>query len=635
MDQSQYLAIWLERVGWIKPRWNKYRKSAYVFVASLTSCLNRGDLFYHRFVSDISNTTHVTVSDDTTFMTNNREWFSDRQFAIEHGLYDNPLTPYRYMLGRGLVPNDNHDPFNGDNVRMFIDYIARIFEQQRVKYVFHALDYSIYQHGPVEISLQYVNDFRNIYEGLAEALFSFFRVTGPPSHIPRPIPMTIRDIDNTYTNPEIPWAIMATLKQFLNVLAFNENGYIVIDANSIYGDLNKNFLSKYLFTNAGVDQFKWWHSHIDFSLQFANTIGLEISRGPRDALLTQQDARRWDSLRLLTYDPTGKYLYSSGIAKDPMLHLRVERSKTIYMDDDMDTWKRHIANYNDLVATRLVEQVISLEHGMHIPVIRHAYRVDAGKYYGQHPADPQSFCGTFYYGEPESTTMIYSGPNLIVTTHKAAVADFLMTVAERTGDPDIIDLKNSVDEVLQSLRSTPGFDERYAFLIANDGVQTPYQLLQNDPYNMLFENAPIEGEWSPTRDDQGDPIYLGKLFGLYSSEDGLDQPVCRLASALGYSAILLTRMVGSFRMTQEFWDVRPREESLRNLIFLEKKRQRPTVKGAQEEEEEPVQKQPLCLLCSNVAKYLCSYCINNVYCSEECQRRDWIINNHGQMCNHH
>lgn len=155
------------------------------------------------------------------------------------------------------------------------------------------------------------------------------------------------------------------------------------------------------------------------------------------------------------------------------------------------------------------------EDKMAIPVMR--YQSASGTLFFNNAEDTEhhSFCGTFYYFEPESDIYLLSDHVLMAVNkiHAAAILGF------------------DIDYILELLFYP---EERESY---RESVK-------------LY----MQGDVLP--------------FNLYAIEDGLDQIICEEAKLQGYKVIVLVEMVGTYRYVTEILDTRNRSESFKNLIHL-------------------------------------------------------------------
>ncbi len=161
--------------------------------------------------------------------------------------------------------------------------------------------------------------------------------------------------------------------------------------------------------------------------------------------------------------------------------------------------------------------------------------------------DPK-YCGTFYYYEPESTTLL----------------------AYKTS----IQFKNKY-EAVENLDSTNQYDD----LLSDIDLYTNFELIKNNllPDNLIItpqKAYDIQMKLNSRKeiinpvDVSNIPRYAGLYFGLYAIEDNLDQPLCLLGEKHGYDIIILTHMVGQYKIVREILDTRNRSESFDKLIYI-------------------------------------------------------------------
>jgi len=172
-----------------------------------------------------------------------------------------------------------------------------------------------------------------------------------------------------------------------------------------------------------------------------------------------------------------------------------------------------------------------------IPVTRYAEGMSKSFYF-EDTSDIQknSYCGTFYYYEPESTTFLHVNPQKILRAIDKSDA------AKKLG-------------VLES------------FVRVFEVLFLDYNLLVSKKYWDLWSGHPRDPN-VPSDVSEFDVFYSAYKQEAYALQDDLDQPFCNAAREQGYDVIILDKMVGSRQIVTEILDTRPREESFGNLCFL-------------------------------------------------------------------
>lgn len=182
-----------------------------------------------------------------------------------------------------------------------------------------------------------------------------------------------------------------------------------------------------------------------------------------------------------------------------------------------------------------------------IPVTRYAAGMSRGLFYTENN-DKTDFCGTFYYYEPESTTLLaYKTSGTFF--NKYVAAESLNGAIDKYGVSDIL-LKLSHNNYLmayingklpQDLMFTPDEYARYSYEINSTFINT-----SGIPSQSLGYGGGI----------------------LYAVEDALDQPLCKLGKDNNLDLIILKSMPGSFQLVTEVLDTRSREDSFKSLIYI-------------------------------------------------------------------
>jgi len=244
----------------------------------------------------------------------------------------------------------------------------------------------------------------------------------------------------------------------------------------------------------------------------------------------EEDAQKQpNSFRLLLFAP--KLVYSqSKRAKTTMdMFYKKTRGKVLRLPPNT-SWK----DFKDL-----------------IPVTRYAEGMSKSLFF-KDTGDKQknSYCGTFYYYEPESTTFLECNQNKILKARdKEDAANKLQVEMPKTDMGFHVTFHGGVnrglmlrpDEFLQAYKQTKRFDYNHR------GLEEFFRK----------ENLQSDREF-----------YTAHIFHYYALQDDLDQDICWAAHQQGYQVIFLTHMIGSRQIVFEVMDTRPRNVSFDNLRFL-------------------------------------------------------------------
>jgi len=182
-----------------------------------------------------------------------------------------------------------------------------------------------------------------------------------------------------------------------------------------------------------------------------------------------------------------------------------------------------------------------------IPVTRYAQGMSRGLFFQQTPETRPSFCGTFFYHEPDpacSTLLAY----------KTSFRAFNKTDAmQKLG---LLNLTNPFDYDIyhETIKHIAGVYPR-------DLRLTPLEAAT------LMLNEDIDDRGVASKLPQI-PHYAGEYLELYAIEDVFDQSLCIGARQAGYDVVILENMVGSFQVVTEILDTRSREESFRHLVYI-------------------------------------------------------------------
>lgn len=164
----------------------------------------------------------------------------------------------------------------------------------------------------------------------------------------------------------------------------------------------------------------------------------------------------------------------------------------------------------------------------------------------------KSYCGTFYYWEPDSDIYLdlQTPDKVFYGNNKVQVAAHFLSIVE----PRSQTFKTELDKkITNSLYNILNFayehnpDER-------DNIKSIY-----DFYLGNNSSLPVTEDY---RDKDGNFVW-----DFYGAEDGLDQILCIVGKYLGYHGIILAKMAGHERVVSEILDTRDRDVSYQSLIF--------------------------------------------------------------------
>ena len=210
-----------------------------------------------------------------------------------------------------------------------------------------------------------------------------------------------------------------------------------------------------------------------------------------------------------------------------------------------------------------------------ITVARYTNQQGGGLYHNSE-YNPK-YCGTFYYIEPDSDTLLY------------LPEEERMTARNKTA---------LMDQMIERLRgmvpwSYPPFTTFNAHKEVSEDYTPLYQLLDQYPDGKLtlaqfwdVLHGPLRPQLSALAsvspyftflaeekrpaDDYSVPYYIfADILSLYAAEDDLDQALCVVLSKLRAQGAILTHMVGRFQIVGEVLDARPRAKSYGSLYMIE------------------------------------------------------------------
>lgn len=227
-----------------------------------------------------------------------------------------------------------------------------------------------------------------------------------------------------------------------------------------------------------------------------------------------------ESFGLILYYP--EMLYKSMRPKTDMSMFRGPNARTVSRKD-----------LRDGVVT------IDGEDWNYSHVTRYAAGMSKGLYFDDLPPN---VCGTFYYEEPESTTIL---------VYKTSMKSFNKTTAASDLSVD------AARGMIMPAKKQKLLDHAAGKYPA-DLVMTPNELVSKARIgdSLLAKKLPQV------------PRYIGGMLDIYGSEDPYDQPLCKEAKRRGFDVVILTNMVGSHQVVTELLDTRDRADSMNSLVFL-------------------------------------------------------------------
>jgi hypothetical protein len=219
----------------------------------------------------------------------------------------------------------------------------------------------------------------------------------------------------------------------------------------------------------------------------------------------------------------------------------------------------------------------------YLPVVRYTQI-----YYSASPVlYGKVYCGTFYYYEPSSTTLLNLGKTLIASNKY----DALIRLSEISPENNPVDIKDVITEGQNALalgssvsniespfgpkskHSSVKFHKmsdaeinRFNTFIRNvaeneDELLTYTYDFSHIPKNIRqYESISVNEMFI---DDNGN--YRALNLNLYAYFDNYDSYICDLAKKKGFDTIIFQKEPGKERVTTEVYDTRPREISYKNL----------------------------------------------------------------------
>jgi hypothetical protein len=170
-----------------------------------------------------------------------------------------------------------------------------------------------------------------------------------------------------------------------------------------------------------------------------------------------------------------------------------------------------------------------------IPVTRYAKGMSRGMFHED--VEGEEFCGTFYYSEPTSNTLL---------GYKSSMTFFNKTTALQNLDPD------------HSLNVNREIGDHISGQLPLDLIMTPFQAIRRLNIKIIRLDPRISQE----------PHYAGMFLDMYAKEDIFDQAICQAAHRRNIDLVIFEYMVGSFQVVTEVLDTRSRPESFDKLIYI-------------------------------------------------------------------
>lgn len=293
-------------------------------------------------------------------------------------------------------------------------------------------------------------------------------------------------------------------------------------------DLDMAF-SEYV-TGTDIDTIRFWYGESE-----VNKL-LDLNYEPRWSFKTLESHKHNGitsafSLPLILYAPELVYKGSKRPITDMALfrspfNLKIKRSDII----------NNIINING-------------ENWKVIPVTRYSKGMSRGLYYKQ---NENEYCGTFYYYEPESTTLL---------AYKSSRSFFNKYIAIKALNSKLLNSKLlNNPEIEQNLTNNQVFQAHINGILPRNLMLTPSEYVRFARQYGLFHNSRV-----PINETKH---YVGKLLSLYALEDSFDQPLCEAGKHNNLDIIILESMTGSHQIVTEILDTRARADSFKSLIYI-------------------------------------------------------------------
>jgi hypothetical protein len=192
-----------------------------------------------------------------------------------------------------------------------------------------------------------------------------------------------------------------------------------------------------------------------------------------------------------------------------------------------------------------------------IPVTRYAQGMKKGLFFSA--LSKKTWCGTFYYQEPESRVFLQYKKKLVAKDKREAAEMLGIRSTEQINEnvfEKALRIALSKKETASLMFTPREFIDFVKKHDIQDHTTARFNYMINGPPERLMK-IQIDRKY-----------YCGRLLRFYALQDFLDQPICTAAFEQGYDIVVFTHMVGSRQIVTEVLDVRSREDSFANLHFL-------------------------------------------------------------------
>ncbi|CAK7994611.1 Hypothetical protein POVR1_LOCUS135 [uncultured virus] len=255
-------------------------------------------------------------------------------------------------------------------------------------------------------------------------------------------------------------------------------------------------------------------------------------------------SKRWNYSTLETY----KRHAVTKVESIPLIFLAPE---LVYRSNrpvtDMATFRgprSHTIRREKIVNNRVI---LNGEGWFVIPVTRYAAGMSKSLFYGE---SSSQYCGTFYYHEPESKTLLAYKTSRTFFNKYDALRNLVKDDQHKSMD------YSGFAYVLERHPLFQIFSKHYNGMVPSDLMLTPGEMINFDPDHRPRDLSNVARTLH----------YAGKV--LYAFEDDLDQPICTMGAEQGIDLLILEKMPGAFQIVTEVLDTRSREDSFRSLVYI-------------------------------------------------------------------
>jgi hypothetical protein len=305
------------------------------------------------------------------------------------------------------------------------------------------------------------------------------------------------------------------------------------------------------------------------------------------------------------YLATKNYVHKKAIEQGSSFGLYFNYPQLLYSKDSSFRPITNMEIFNTRLSLTIPKKDISNNYILNgktysvIPVTRYSSGMSKGLYYDD--LSNKSYCGVFYYYEPNSSTYLLFQTSITSINKYHAIMVLIDMINRRYGlnilSGDYYNIEGVFNEKEQSywislIGKNLFYKLKYGTektiikdmsLYSEDFMLTPkevqaYEMSTGTLFTrsqFMNKNIPEGLSYNQYLDilpdikglDNNKRYYYD--FNAYASEDNYDQPLCNIAYKLGIDVIILTKMIGSRQLVTEILDTRGKPDSFNFLLFTE------------------------------------------------------------------